>query len=46
MSHGKLTARNQYVIRVMDRIAKETGGRHFDAGAISPYVYFNEIADH
>ena len=24
--HGKLTARNQYGIRVMDRIAKETGG--------------------
>lgn len=45
MSHGKLTARNQYGIRVMDRIAKETGGRHFDAGTISPYVYFNEIAD-
>ena len=44
MSHGKLTARNQYGIRVMDRIAKETGGRHFDAGTISPYVYFNEIA--
>lgn len=44
MSHGKLTARNQYGIRVMDRIAKETGGRHFDARAISPYVYFNEIA--
>jgi Ca-activated chloride channel family protein len=44
-NHGKLTARNQYGIRVMDRIAKETGGRHFDAKAINPHVYFREIAD-
>ncbi len=43
--HGKLTARNQYGIRVMDRIAKETGGRHFDAGAVNPHAYFREIAD-
>jgi VWFA-related protein len=29
----------------MDRIAKETGGRHFDAKAVNPHVYFREIAD-
>jgi Ca-activated chloride channel family protein len=45
MKHGKLTARNQYGIRVMDRIAKETGGRHFDAKAINAHTYFREIAD-
>jgi Ca-activated chloride channel family protein len=45
MNHGKLTARNQYGIRVMDRIAKETGGRHFDAKAINPHAYFHEIAE-
>ena len=45
MNHGKLTARNQYGIRVMDRIAKETGGRHFDAKAINPHAYLHEIAD-
>lgn len=44
-NHGKLTARNQYGTRVMDRIAKETGGMHFDAKAINPHVYFREIAD-
>jgi Ca-activated chloride channel family protein len=44
-NHGRLTARNQYGIRVMDRIAKETGGRHFDAKAVNPHVYFREIAD-
>jgi len=45
LKHGKLTARNQYGIRVMDRIARETGGRHFDAKTISPHTYFREIAD-
>jgi Ca-activated chloride channel family protein len=44
-AHGKLTARNQYGIRVMDRIAKETGGRHFDAKAINPHTYLQEIAE-
>ena len=29
--NGDLTARNHYGIRVMDRIAKETGGAHIDA---------------
>ena len=45
MARGKLTARNEYGISVMDRIARETGGRHFDARAINPHVYFKEIAD-
>ncbi len=44
LHHGKLTARNQYGIRVMDRVAKETGGRHFDAKAIDSHTYFREIA--
>jgi hypothetical protein len=29
--HGELTACNKYGIRVMDRIAKDTGGVHIDA---------------
>jgi Ca-activated chloride channel homolog len=43
--HGKLTARNQYGIRVMDRIAKETGGMHIDAEQTDPHTYFRRIAD-
>jgi Ca-activated chloride channel homolog len=43
--HGRLTARNQYGIRVMDRIAKETGGTHIDAQAADPHTYFRQIAD-
>ncbi len=42
---GQLTARNQYGIRVMERIAKETGGRQFDAHGMDPHDYFKEIAD-
>jgi Ca-activated chloride channel homolog len=44
-AHGKLTARNQYGIRVMDRIAKETGGTAIDAGSIDPRTYFHQIAE-
>ena len=44
-AHGKLTARNQYGIRVMDRIAKETGGAAIDAGSIDPRTYFHRIAE-
>jgi len=44
-SHGKLTARNQYGIRVMDRIAKETGGVHIDAEITDPHTYFHQIAE-
>jgi len=44
-AHGKLTARNQYGIRVMDRIAKETGGAHIDAETTEPHTYFRQIAE-
>ena len=43
--HGRLTARNQYGIRVMDRIAKETGSRHIDAETTDPRTYFRQIAE-
>ena len=43
--HGKLTARNQYGIRVMDRIARETGGMHIDAQEVDPQTYFRQIAE-
>jgi len=44
-SHGKLTARNQYGIRVMERIAKETGGAEFDAKTTDPRQNFKQIGD-
>jgi Ca-activated chloride channel homolog len=43
--HGKLTARNHYGIRVMDRIARETGGMHIDAQEVDPQTYFKKIAE-
>jgi Ca-activated chloride channel family protein len=43
--HGELTARNKYGIRVMDRVAKETGGVHIDAETTDPHANFREIAD-
>ena len=43
--HGQLTARNKYGIRVMDRIAKETGGLHIDAEVTDPHSYFKQIAE-
>ena len=43
--HGKLTARNKYGISVMDRVARETGGAHIDAGATDPHTYFRQIAE-
>jgi Ca-activated chloride channel family protein len=43
--HGQLTARNKYGIRVMDRIAKETGGAHVDAETTDPHTYFRQIAE-
>jgi Ca-activated chloride channel homolog len=43
--HGKLTARNRYGMRVMDRIARETGGMHIDAEAVDPHTYFKKIAE-
>src|SRR5262249_17071663 len=43
--NGQLTARNQYGIRVMDRIARETGGAHIDAKTTDPKTYFHQIAE-
>jgi Ca-activated chloride channel family protein len=43
--HGQLTARNRYGIRVMDRIAKETGGDAIDAETTNPKAYFQQIAE-
>jgi Ca-activated chloride channel family protein len=43
--HGKFTARNQYGIRVMDRLARETGGMHIDAQEVDPQTYFKRIAE-
>jgi len=43
--HGQLTARNKYGIRIMDRIAKETGGTAIDAEKTDPHSYFQQIAD-
>ena len=43
--HGRLTARNKYGIRVMDRIAKETGGVVFDADVVDPHTYFHQIGE-
>ena len=45
MKHGELSARNKYGIRVMDRIAKETGGSSFDATEMKPKEYFARIAE-
>ena len=42
--HGRLTARNKYGIRVMGRIAKETGGQHIDAETTDAKTYFSQIA--
>jgi VWFA-related protein len=43
--HGQFTARNQYGIRVMDRIARETGGANIDAESTDPHTYFHQIAE-
>jgi Ca-activated chloride channel homolog len=43
--HGKLTARNQYGMRVMDRIAKETGRAAVDGEMTDPHTYFHQIAE-
>jgi Ca-activated chloride channel family protein len=43
--HGKLTARNKYGTRVMDRVARETGGAHIDAETTDAHVYFRQIAE-
>lgn len=43
--YGRFTARNKYGIRVMDRIARETGGAHIDAETTDPRTYFHQIAE-
>jgi Ca-activated chloride channel family protein len=45
MRHGELSARNKYGIRVMDRIAKETGAWNVDAKETNPQEYFRKIAE-
>ena len=32
-------------MRVMDRVAKETGGQHIDAATTDPTTYFHQIAE-
>ncbi|MGH9518297.1 MAG: VWA domain-containing protein, partial [Terriglobales bacterium] len=39
----KFNARDQYGVKVMDRLAAETGGLSFDARAIKPEKYLPEI---
>lgn len=41
---GQPTARNRYGTRVMERIARETGGTAIDARATDPQAYFAQIA--
>jgi len=43
--HGRLNARNKYGIRVMDRIAHDTGGIHFDAAKTDTRSYFRQIGE-
>jgi len=45
MKHGELSARNKYGIRVMDRVAKDTGAWNVDASRINPAEYFAKIAE-
>ena len=45
MKRGELSARNKYGIRVMDRIAKETGAWNVDAKETNPADYFRKIAE-
>jgi Ca-activated chloride channel homolog len=45
IKHGELSARNKYGIRVMDRIARETGASNIDAGEMEPKEYFRRIAE-
>lgn len=45
MKHGKLSARNRYGIRVMDRVAIETGAWNVDGTKMEPAEYFRKIAE-
>ena len=43
--HGKLNATNKYGIRVMDRIAADTGATAFDSSQMKPEEYFKQIEE-
>ncbi|HXZ79996.1 MAG TPA: VWA domain-containing protein [Terriglobales bacterium] len=43
--HGRLTARNKYGMRVMERIAHDTGGTDFDAEKTDTRAYFHQISE-
>jgi Ca-activated chloride channel family protein len=43
--HGRLTARNKYGIRVLERVARETGGADFDAEQGDIRAEFREIGE-
>lgn len=45
MKHGELSARNKYGLRVMDRLAKETGAWNVDGSRTDPREYFAKIAE-
>lgn len=45
IKHGRLNARNKYGIRVMERLARETGGADFDARKRDLASHFREIGD-
>jgi len=42
---GEMSARNKYGVRVMERVAKETGGADFDARKMDPHEYFKQIGE-
>jgi Ca-activated chloride channel homolog len=42
---GQMSARNKYGVRVMARVAKETGGADFDARKMDPHEYFKQIGE-
>ncbi|MFN7994921.1 MAG: VWA domain-containing protein [Bryobacteraceae bacterium] len=44
-AHGHLTARNKYGIRVMQRIARETGGADFDGREGDVRTHFAQIGE-
>ncbi len=45
IEHGRLNARNKYGMSVMERLARETGGAHFDAREKDLATHFREIGD-
>jgi len=42
---GRLNARNKYGIRVLDRLARESGGAHFDAEKENLRAHFRRIGE-